>query len=52
MKINLKDWKTVLTGLTTALVVWSSFKFSVSTDALVGVIAAFTGGASHPTAKP
>jgi hypothetical protein len=51
MKINLKDWKSVLTALSGALVSWSLLKYSVEPNVVLSVVTTFLAGGSVPTSK-
>jgi len=44
MKVDFKDWKSVVTAVTAALVTWSALKFTVDSGSILAIITAFTAG--------
>ena len=44
MKVNFKDWKSVVTAITAALVTWSALKFATDAGSIIAIISAFTAG--------
>jgi hypothetical protein len=51
MKVNFKDWKSVVTAVTAALVTWSALKFAADAGSIVAVITAFAAGTVQSTPK-